>query len=818
MNGPAEENSTRKIVRRDDGAINRTVKITDGLGDHDINRTMVMPSSRFKVLNRTGKYSREGKKNLSARFSLEVFRKRSQDVSQKKEEVDEYFGRNLTRYTNIPIDNDPKLPDDSIPSLSNRYDNLEVFNEGGQGIISAAKEKSLGRIVALKTLKTKEDDPDSSAQDFITEAKVTAQLEHPAIIPIYALGRNQEDHLQLAMKLVNGKTLREHLKNICLNYRLHGISAYDERASLFKRLEIFLHVCDALVYAHHRGIMHCDLKPENIMIGEYMEVYLMDWGLARPIPESKDDSEWKRPETIAGTPRYLSPEAVCGERVDARSDIFAMGLILQEIVTLQYAVSGDDSSVVMNKIKDGKLDPPVHLYGCRIDRDLLAVIGKATAYCRDDRYQSIRDLADDLRAYMHGNEVSANPDNQIMKMVRWMTHHRMVMLLILLLALALALGAGTFSIYQSLQQTRLRSERSDMINIAYGKCFAAASLLDREILSQEKNLLLLGRLASRTFTSWAISDDRIRFRAYGPDGRLPVPGDAVYSPWYKNKISFSEGVCKPVQGLPPGDVRLRMQQLSPLVGIMREIILESGSGLSYSTNRYSDRLQEAIHDGLPVKSIYIGLKEGIQFGFPWRDIYKPGFDPRKRPWYIRGCNSERPVWGKPYVGSDYNVGLCLPCSVSIHDDNGRFFGVAGLDLTFNKVADILLRSGNIGFFVLDSALIDARGRLIASSQKKKRLTAFSQKDSESNTEVAMEFFAVPKIRRAILDQKFGILSSFESGRGEVLYLFAQLKTLNWIYIQKIDFEGYRSFYRRDQLLQKAIEKKNQTPRPKQVKA
>ena len=219
MNGPAEENSTRKIVRRDDGAINRTVKITDGLGEHDINRTMVMPSSRFKVLNRTGKYSREGKKNLSARFSLEVFRKRSQDVSQKKEEVDEYFGRNLTRYTNIPIDNDPKLPDDSIPSLSNRYDNLEVFNEGGQGIISAAKEKSLGRIVALKTLKTKEDDPDSSAQDFITEAKVTAQLEHPAIIPIYALGRNQEDHLQLAMKLVNGKTLREHLKNICLNYR-----------------------------------------------------------------------------------------------------------------------------------------------------------------------------------------------------------------------------------------------------------------------------------------------------------------------------------------------------------------------------------------------------------------------------------------------------------------------------------------------------------------------------------------------------------------------------------------------------------------------
>ena len=809
MNNPKEEHSTVKIVRPEDTNENPAPGSSSvPNSEQEVNRTLVMPSSRLKIQNRTGKFSRGGKKNLSARFSLEVFRKKHSNVTPTKEETGEYFGRNLTRYTNMPIDNDPNLSDDSIPNLSNRYEDKEIFNEGGQGIISAAKEKALGRIVALKTLKTKEDSPDSSAQDFITEAKVTAQLDHPSIIPIYAIGRNQDDHLQLAMKLVNGKTLREHLKNICLNYRLHGISAYDEHASLLKRLEIYLHVCDAMVYAHHRRIMHCDLKPENIMIGEYMEVYLMDWGLAKFIPDRKDDSEWVRPETIAGTPRYLSPEAVCGERVDERSDIFAMGLILQEIVTLQYAVTGDDSSVVMNKIKDGQLNPPVHRYGCRIDRDLLAVIRKATAYHREDRYQSIRALAEDVRFYMQGNEVSANPDNPVMKVVRWMTHHRLVLMLIIFMALALALGTATYSIYQNLKQTRLLGERSEMINHAYGKCFAATSQLDREILTQEKNLQMLAGLAAHALSSCSVTGDKVRFRIYERDGRLPVPQDAVYSPWYKDKISFTEGVCRPVPGLPPGEVRLRLQQLSPLVPAMREIIFESGMELSYLSNRNPNRFQTAIQNGHSVKSIYIGLKEGIQLGFPWRDIYQQGFDPRKRPWFIRGSNSDRPVWGKLYVGSDYHMGLCLPCSVRIQDESGRFFGVAGMDLTFNKVADILHHTGNVGFFVLDSALIDSRGQIIASSEKKKRQTTYSQKDSEKNAEVTMAFYAAPKIRRTILEQKFGIFSDFEPGRGEVLYLFAQMKTLNWIFVQKIDFEAYRTFFHRHQLMKKMMEAKN----------
>ena len=768
----------------------------------EINRTMVMQTNRKIPLNRSEKISSK-RANFSSRFTLEAFRKKNPNLSQKKEIVDDYFGRNLTQFTNMPIDNSPDIADRDIPKLANRYETLKVVDEGGQGVISAAKENVLGRVVALKTLRSTEKNISGGVNDFITEAKVTAQLDHPAIIPIYAIGQDQTGHLQLAMKLVNGKTLRDHLKNISLNYRMHGVASFDERSSLYKRLEIFLHVCDALIYAHHRKIMHCDLKPENIMIGEYMEVYLMDWGLAKPIPDRKEDPEWVRPDTVAGTPRYLSPEAVVGDRFDERADIFAMGLILHEIVTLQYAVTGEDSAEIMNKIKNGQLNPPVHQFGCRIDRDLTAIIRKATAHDKEDRYQSIRELADDLRSYIQGNEVSAHPDNPFTRMVRWTTRHRITMLLIFFSALAVALGAVAFSIHQNLEHTRQSGERSDMINHAYTKCFAATSQLDREILSQEKNITLLAALAARALSSWTVQDEKPLFRVYDEKNHLSMPDDAVLSRGYAGKISFSEGMCKAGPDQLKEDIQVKIQQLSPLIGYMRNTILNSGAELLFFGDSEQARLQKAIKDGPTVKSIYIGLQNGMLFGYPCRDIYQRVSDPRKRPWFRRGQPSIRPVWGNPYVGSDYVLGLCLPCSVRIQDEKGKFYGVAGLDITVNKMASLLHVSGNTGYYVLDSVLLDSRGRIIVSTNTKKKEKQFDlAAEASRNSEINLEYFSPSKIRRSILKRKFGILSDYEPGRGEVIYLFAHMKTLNWYYVQKIDFFAYQNFYRRNLLMQK----------------
>lgn len=142
---------------------------------------------------------------------------------------------------------------------------------------------------------------------------MTAQLDHPAIVPIYSLKSDGENGLHLAMKMINGITLKDYLKQVATHYRLDGVRAFDEEKSLRNRLEIFLKACDALEYAHSRNIMHRDLKPENIMTGEYHETYIMDWGIARPILPQPEGAS-----VLAGTPQYLAPEAIRGTMRPAR--------------------------------------------------------------------------------------------------------------------------------------------------------------------------------------------------------------------------------------------------------------------------------------------------------------------------------------------------------------------------------------------------------------------------------------------------------------------------------------------------------------------
>ena len=144
----------------------------------------------------------------------------------------------------------------------------------------------------------------------------------------------------------------------------------------------------------------------------------------------------------------------------------------------------------------------------------------------------------------------------------------------------------------------------------------------------------------------------------------------------------------------------------------------------------------------------------------------------------------------------------------IQDEKGKFYGVAGLDIAFNKMASLLHRSGNRGYYVLESALIDSRGRVIASSRKNKWNKKYDlAAAAKRNTEITMEYYSVPVIRHGIIKQKFGFLSDYEPDGSEVLYLFAQMKTMNWFYVQKIDFNAYRVYYRRQQLMQKAQQKK-----------
>ena len=337
----------------------------------------------------------------------------------KQDVEDLVTGVDINPYISLNLDASSSL-ESALDTVESKYAMLTEFAEGGTATVSIARDKNLHRLVAVKTLKRDAANAQEQLNAFITEAKVTAQLDHPGIIPIYGLSRDGDNGIDLVMKLVDGRTLREYLRNLELNYRIRGLNSFDENIELRKRLELFLHVCDTIAYAHHRSVIHRDLKPENIMIGRYMEVYVMDWGLAKVL--SEDDEPPHTNGQLSGTPRYFPPEVLHGKPLDLRSDIFTLGLILQETVTLQYAVSGNDPQEFIDHILKGNIEPIEHKFGWKIDKTLKAIIRKATEYDIDARYQTAEDLAEDLRRYMGGLPVSARPDNLWDKIIRFFFH------------------------------------------------------------------------------------------------------------------------------------------------------------------------------------------------------------------------------------------------------------------------------------------------------------------------------------------------------------------------------------------------------------
>ena len=342
---------------------------------------------------------------------------RGNSVPERRKELEDIVrGVNVNPYINLDLDASPEL-ESALDAVDVRYRELSAFAQGGTATLSIARDRNLKRLVAIKSLKMDSPNITELLNSFITEAKVTAQLDHPGVIPIYGLSRDADNGIHLVMKLVNGKTLREYLRNTVMNYRIRGIDAFDENMQLRKRLEIFLRVCDTIVYAHHRGVIHRDLKPENIMIGEFMEVFVMDWGLAKVILKGENcpPSEQK----ISGTPRYFPPEVLRGEPLDFRSDIFTLGLILQEIATLQYAIAGNTEKDIINHGLHADIEPIEHQFKWKIDRALQSIIRKATAYRLEDRYQTAEALAEDVRRYMAGLPLSTEKEKPLDRFLRF---------------------------------------------------------------------------------------------------------------------------------------------------------------------------------------------------------------------------------------------------------------------------------------------------------------------------------------------------------------------------------------------------------------
>jgi serine/threonine protein kinase len=282
---------------------------------------------------------------------------------------------------------------------------LSEHARGGLGRILRARDLRTGRLVAIKEML---DGTPDAATRFAREALVTANLQHPAIVPVYEVGRWPEGEPFYAMKLVDGRSL---------DAELQDARTLRERLALVPRL---IDVAEAIAYAHGQGVIHRDLKPANVLVGSYGETVVIDWGLAR---RSGDPEARAVPSSlvgvisgavtlvgdVVGTPAYMPPEQARGEEVDARADVYALGAMLYYLLGGRVPYAGARTAAeVLTQILLGPPQPLVELEP-ELPPELLAIVAKAMAPSRDDRYASARECAADLRRYQTGSWSAPTP-------------------------------------------------------------------------------------------------------------------------------------------------------------------------------------------------------------------------------------------------------------------------------------------------------------------------------------------------------------------------------------------------------------------------
>ncbi|HWE38619.1 MAG TPA: serine/threonine-protein kinase [Isosphaeraceae bacterium] len=324
-------------------------------------------------------------------------------------------------------------------AVGGRYRKLRPHARGGLGEVSLAFDEELHREVALKEIRAGRADDATSRARFALEAEITGGLMHPGIVPVYSLGRHGDGRLFYAMRFVEGDTLQQAIARF---HEADGPARDSGARALALRglLGRFLDICNAVAYAHSRGVLHRDIKPQNVMLGEFGETLVVDWGLAKVLDRaggdgaSAADRPFRPPSAGStptedgaqvGTPQYMSPEQAAGDldRHGPRSDVYSLGATLYCLLTGRPPFAGHDAESTLAAVRAGDYPPPRRV-DPTIAPALEAICRKAMALRPDDRYESPRALAADVERWLGDEPVSAHREPIADRARRWMRRHR----------------------------------------------------------------------------------------------------------------------------------------------------------------------------------------------------------------------------------------------------------------------------------------------------------------------------------------------------------------------------------------------------------